>query len=845
VLVQASLGDMIADRLPMIGLFNHVLVRAHIGARDYWLDGTRAGDSDLDSIEMPDFGWGLPILADSKLVRMVPAPLAMPSLERHVGVDASGGVYAPATITIDETYRGDSAVGMNAAYSAVTGPQRDQALHDEAKGFFDDFSTDSSSIQFDQKKREFHISIKGTAKLNWKDGWFYVPTSSIAFDPDFDRPAGPLHDVPVQVNHPRYTKDEATIRLPAGFAARQKIDPPVRETLAGVEYVRNELVNGNTLTVSSSERSIAPEVPYDEAVAAIPRLRALNKDDVYISSNAARYVATQKDLAALPQQTPTSVDEYLDRGNLFLDAGKFDDAIADFSKALELDPKNILALSDRGLAYVWKDQLETADKDLTAAAAIQPDDAVLLRARGLYFERKGDWKSAITFFERSLQSEPKSAFSLQHKAFAEMSAGLSDQALTTVQRGLTNDPNSIRFHAMRARILATQHKTDDALREIETLRNLKPADDETLAMIGSLYQMLGMPDRAKALYGQAVTLSSGDDASSLGRKAILEQQTGKTAEALADSAKALALDPHLQELRVLRANILYIRGERAAVAAEAASLIRENPTSDYAYVAAGKIYAKIGLNDEAFKAFDRAIAIRPKAYVYINRSQIRPRSDFNARLADLDAALKIEPNNFDALYAKSEVLRDSGDYAGALAALDAVDAGMQPQLRTQRAFLLYKSGHVDEATKQFETIRASTTDPTELNNLCYDKATAGIMLESALQDCIQALTLSPDNPGFEDSLGMVYLKLGKLDKAIAVYGKVLAQAPIPASYLGRAFAYQRKGDAAAAQKDRAEANSRMPGIEAEFAGYGLKFDTPLPAKRTPANKPKIVSVTRK
>ena len=159
-------------------------------------------------------------------------------------------------------------------------------------------------------------------------------------------------------------------------------------------------------------------------------------------------------------------------------------------------------------------------------------------------------------------------------------------------------------------------------------------------------------------------------------------------------------------------------------------------------------------------------------------------------------------------------------------------------MRAQRALLLYKSGHADEATKLFETIRSSTTDPGELNNLCYDKATAGIMLESALQDCNDALKLSPNNPGFEDSLGMVYLKLGKLDDAISAYSKVLAKAPLPSSYLGRAFAYRRRGNAAAAQKDRTEANSLMPGIEAQFAGYGLKFDGPLPAKTNAATNQK-------
>ena len=62
VVVQSSLGDMIADRLPMIELFDHVLVRAHISGKDYWLDGTRTGDTSLDAIEVPNFGWGLPLI---------------------------------------------------------------------------------------------------------------------------------------------------------------------------------------------------------------------------------------------------------------------------------------------------------------------------------------------------------------------------------------------------------------------------------------------------------------------------------------------------------------------------------------------------------------------------------------------------------------------------------------------------------------------------------------------------------------------------------------------------------------------------------------------------------------
>jgi hypothetical protein len=150
VLVQTKLGDMIADRLPMIALFNHVLVRAHIAGKDYWLDGTRTGDTSLETIEIPDFGWGLPLIKQAQLVHLVPRPLQRPSYEQLVDIDASGGVYADAPITIEEVYRGDTAVALNALYSAASSDQRDQAAHEKPRAI----STGSTS------SRRKHVSTR-------------------------------------------------------------------------------------------------------------------------------------------------------------------------------------------------------------------------------------------------------------------------------------------------------------------------------------------------------------------------------------------------------------------------------------------------------------------------------------------------------------------------------------------------------------------------------------------------------------------------------------------------------------------------------------------------------------
>ena len=135
VLVSTTFGDGLDARLPMVTLFNHVLVRASIGGRTYWLDGTRTGDTDLDRLVTPNFGWGLPVLAsNAALVRMLPAPLALPTQETAIRIDASAGISAPAPTKVETILRGDDAIGTSVALANLVGEARDRALRDYWKG---------------------------------------------------------------------------------------------------------------------------------------------------------------------------------------------------------------------------------------------------------------------------------------------------------------------------------------------------------------------------------------------------------------------------------------------------------------------------------------------------------------------------------------------------------------------------------------------------------------------------------------------------------------------------------------------------------------------------------------
>lgn len=730
VAVNSRLGDAVAGRLPMVSVFDHVLVRARIAGKTYWLDGTRTGDRKLDSIAVPDFSWGLPLISNAQLVRIVPAPLDLPEVETRAQIDASTGIYATGPATIEKVLRGDSAVAVATALSRLNDAQRKEFFKSYFKRDFDFIALKSATHAFDKDKRELRLSMNGEAKLEWEDGWLHVPGSSLAYEPDLERAPGPLRDAPFSISYPSFDRTRVEIRLPPGFASAKsdhKLPVPIRETVAGVEYARSVALKDNVLSMELSERSIAPEIPYSEAIAAAPRLKALNNLDVYLRVPRG-YAGTDKDVQARMGEKPGSADAFFDRGLMLLGRYEFDKAIADFTEALKLEPTNVWALANRAIAHVQKRDYAAAERDLAAAEKIDSANPVALRTRGLLAEHEGDHRAAIDAFTSSLNSDPRNSFALGHRALS--------------------------YYALR------------------------------------------------------------------------QEDT-----ALADSDAALKLDPTFMDLRVMRANIFYRRGDRDAVSKEAELVTEENPKSDYAYVVAGKIYARLGKSEQAMRAFDRALAIKPQAYIYVNRAQVRPSSDHAGRLSDLEAALKLDPDDIDTLAEKANQLLIMGDFKRALAVYDRLvnPSPAFSDYAVMRAIALYKLGRVAEAQKIFSVERKKAKTSDDFNNLCWDKATAGILLESALAECREAQRLEPASSNIMDSLGFALLRLGKVDEAIRAYDAAITKKKGAASYMGRAMAYARKGDKARAAADRLQATTLDPDVEVRFAQYGMKLETPVVA----------------
>ena len=120
-------------------------------------------------------------------------------------------------------------------------------------------------------------------------------------------------------------------------------------------------------------------------------------------------VRRERDTGQVEPKTPKA---YVDRGDDFYDIGDYDNAIADYTQAIKLNPVyNVIAYFSRGTAYSAKGDIDSAIDDYTTALGmdpmrIDPNSPDVLNFRGVAYANKGDYDKAIVDLEEALQLDP-------------------------------------------------------------------------------------------------------------------------------------------------------------------------------------------------------------------------------------------------------------------------------------------------------------------------------------------------------------------------------------------------------------------------------------------------------
>ncbi len=112
-------------------------------------------------------------------------------------------------------------------------------------------------------------------------------------------------------------------------------------------------------------------------------------------------------------QEAETANDHLERGNAWYDLKSYDNAINEFTRAVELDPQMIKAYQMRGLIWMDKEDYDKAIADGGMAIAIDPRCKEAFALRGLAFFKKGEFDLTIADMSKVMEIDPTYALVYQ------------------------------------------------------------------------------------------------------------------------------------------------------------------------------------------------------------------------------------------------------------------------------------------------------------------------------------------------------------------------------------------------------------------------------------------------
>jgi tetratricopeptide (TPR) repeat protein/predicted aspartyl protease len=243
--------------------------------------------------------------------------------------------------------------------------------------------------------------------------------------------------------------------------------------------------------------------------------------------------------------TPTDAAGYTRRGEASMSRRDYAAALADFTKAADLEPKEPQHFRDRARAHLGMRQPVLAMADFDAALKLKPDDPVSLMGRGELYLASKDFNHARDDFEAAVKADPNrrpqaAAFYAASGHYDEAIAGYD--AWIAAHEKAENVSSALNARCWTRAI--ANRELDKALADCDLALRKGPKIAAFYDSRGLVHLRRGELDLAMADYDQSLKLQPRGAWSLYGR-GLAKLGKGDKAGAEADMAAATAIAPNL------------------------------------------------------------------------------------------------------------------------------------------------------------------------------------------------------------------------------------------------------------------------------------------------------------
>ncbi len=292
--------------------------------------------------------------------------------------------------------------------------------------------------------------------------------------------------------------------------------------------------------------------------------------------------------------------------------GALDAAVSAYRAAVEANPAFRKASNNLILVLVKAgkgDEAVRLARDLVATA---PDDADRYFTLGLA-QSEQDIDEAMKSFRRALEINPRHALARYNLALALNRADRTAEAIEEMKRTLAIDSRA-EMHLRLGAMYAHQGEFDAAIEQLNAAVRLDPRSAEAHATLGAVFQARKDWESAEREFLRAIAI--GPDVATHYALAYVLRQRGDSAGANAAASEAERLRHEREQEQ--QASVLTSVGTARFDAGDFAGSLelfrRATSTSDQyapAHYQMGRALQRLGRNDEARVAFQRAASLNP------------------------------------------------------------------------------------------------------------------------------------------------------------------------------------------------------------------------------------------
>jgi len=366
------------------------------------------------------------------------------------------------------------------------------------------------------------------------------------------------------------------------------------------------------------------------------------------------------------EKSPNKARPHTNLGEALVNQKRYDEALTNLLKAIQIDPNYIQAHLNLGVLYGKQGETDKAIEQYHKTIQIKPNFAKAYNNLGVALTKLDKTDEAISSFQKALQIDPELIDAYMNMGVALAAQNKNDAAIEYFNNALQLNPNLVRAQFLLGDALLKRGQIERGIHHIEIALQIDPDYAEAHNNLGGELLRQGKFNEALEHLDRSLSINP-DLAEAQNNVGIILIQQGKLNAAINHFHAALRIDPEFALAKNNLQRALAIRDSMDTEFGNVQKQLDAGPDNPVLHYKMGNLYLGKGELSKAIGEFEKSLSLRPEfpearsnlAMAYAaDRQYDRALAEFQ-KLIDLDPDTPSTYYNIAVLYALQNNATDS------------------------------------------------------------------------------------------------------------------------------------------------------------------------------------------